>query len=84
MNEEDRKARYEQAKARRRKRWAERETKRPPGEFAVYGLGSILCMLVFGGWWLTNHAQLAAIGFSCSLLVCAAVIVTHWRWEDTA
>lgn len=82
MSEEERKRRYEAAKARRRARWAEMQAKRPPGEFSAYGIASIVGMAGFGAWWLTTHAQIATIGFCCSLLVFAAVVAAHWRWED--
>lgn len=83
MNNSERKVRYERAKERRRKRWADMEAKRPPAEVSVYGLASMLGLVVFVIWSVVAPSLFASVAVSCCVIVWAGTVAVSWRWEDT-
>lgn len=82
MSEEERRARYERAKERRRKRWAEIEAKRPPAEVSIYGLASMLGFAVFVIWSMVAPSVFANVSTACCIIVWAGTVATSWRWDE--
>lgn len=82
MSETERKARYERAKERRRKRWAEMQAKLPPVEVSVYGIGSMLGLSVFGIWSMVASSVFANVATACCVIVWAGAVVVSWRMEN--